>query len=382
MSATVETPRPAPPAPPSADISNSATKAKRRRRVVRIVVLLVVVAGAVAFGVFILRSRSNAAGSSAPPTTAPATATVATKNITNDASFDGTVAHTAANPLLAGASGRITALAPTGATIANGQPLFSVDGNPVVMMLGAIPAWRTMDATTTAGPDVTQLQTDLKSLGFDPDNLIVPGSAYDAATANAVVRWQQQLGVTATGTVPLGSVIFQPATITIGVQHVTPGSPVNEGTAVADASVPAISMQFTLPSDAKTTIAIGQTVDVTLPDRSSGKGTIQSIGTAVDATTGNTSTVGRGTVDPPRNAAAVTDGAAIKVRVSQVVAQNVLTVPATALTNHLDGTFTVTVVKPGGGNETVPVKVGASSNGVVEVTGASLAPGTKVLIPT
>lgn len=365
------------PAPPLDDIDRSADRARGRRRRRRIVGA-VVLSGVAAAAVMAWPWRSPSTPAAAPPPIV--TATASTKNLTNDATFDGTIAHTAANPILAGASGRITSLAASGTTVDNGQQLFSVDQVPVVMLLGVIPAYRDMTPATPSGPDVIQMQTDMKTLGFDPYDAIRPGSPYDAATAAAVVRWQQQLGVTATGTVMLGSVVFEPAPVTIGLQRVTVGSSVNARTTIADASVPSISMQFTLPADTKTTISIGQTVDVTLPDRSTGKGTITSIGTSVDST-GTTTTVGRGTVEPPRNAAAITDGAAIRVRVSQVVAENVLVVPGAALTNHLDGSFTVTVVRPEG-NTTVPVTIGASSNGVVQVTGEGLTAGTKVLMPS
>lgn len=393
MSSVLDPPRsPADPPPPSSAAGRGAVPAEdrtaidgsgardhRRRRARRLVAAFVAIA-AVVVVVVVVRARSDS--STAPVVAAPTTGVVATKTIRNDATYDGTVAHAAAAPIVARGAGRITALAPTGTVVSTGQVLFAVDGVPVTLLTGELPAWRELGPATSPGPDITQLQTSLIALGYDPDHHIEVSDTFTAATSAAVVAWQAHTGQTPTGTVPLGAVVFEPGPVTIGVQHVSLGSPVSNGVTVAEAQLPAVTMQFTLPADAKSLIAIGQAVDVTMPDRSTATGHIQSIGTATDATTGTTSTVGRGTVDQKPGAAPVTDGAAVKVRVSQVVAANVLVVPAAALTAAQDGTWSVTVVGPDRSMRLVPVTLGVSGGGSVQVSGTGLGAGTTVLLPS
>lgn len=381
MTATTAPPSSPPPAGPATPdhLRGSASSDRWRRRIVRVMLLIIVVAVIAGGVVAVMRSRSSNSASVAP-VAQPTTGTLTVKNITNDATFDGTVFHATATAIQAYTSGHITALTPVGTAIDNGGPLYSIDGSPTVLMIGAVPVWRDMTPASTPGADIGQLQNSLKALGFDPDNQITANGTFDSPTAAAVVRWQEHLGVTATGNVLLGAVIFEPSAITMGAQFVTIGAAVGPGTAIADAQVTGINMQFTLPADTKTLIAIGQTVDVTMPDRTTSKGTIQSIGASTDSS-GNPITVGRGTVQPPKNPAAVTDGAAIKVRISQSVATNVLVAPATAITAHVDGTFTINVIQPDGSFKSVPVKLGLSSNGSVQVTGDGLAAGVKVQLP-
>ncbi len=374
--------------PSAPTIDGSARVEGRHRRRRRLLAAFVVVVLVVA-GVLVYRARSSSSSSAAAPaaTAAPTTAVLVVKDITNDASYDGTVAHAAALPLVARTSGRITGIAAEGTTVGPGQVVFEIDQQPIVTLTGTIPAWRDMGPATTAGPDIVQLQDTLVQLGFDPDHQVTATGTFDAATAAAVVRFQQQLGLEATGTLALGTVIFEPGPIVVGQHQVTVGSPVTPGTVVADAQGTAITMQFTLPADAKSLIAIGQSVDVTMPDRSTAQGTIQSIGTAVDATTGDTITVGRGTIDVnpagsgAKAPAAITDLAAIKVKVSQTIGRGVLVAPGAALTAHVDGTFTVTVLEPDGTTKDVVVTPGASGAGLVAVTGDGLAAQTKVIIP-
>jgi peptidoglycan hydrolase-like protein with peptidoglycan-binding domain len=362
----------------SATMDGSAGKEKRSRRLRRFAFVVIVLAAAAS----IVAARRPAATIAAAPAPAPATAALKVRTISNDATYDGVVIHAVAMPIITRTSGRLTSAAAEGTTIAAGQSLFEVDARPTVLLLGDTPAWRDLSFASTPGPDVKQLQDNLVTLGFDPGHEIVADGTFSDATASAIIRWQEQLGVTATGSVTLGSVLFEPSPIIVGVHQVEVGASVAPGTALADAQLAAVTMQFTLPADARSVIAIGQAVDVTMPDRSSAKATFASIGTATDATSGATITVGRGTIDAKPSATAITDLATIKVRVSQTIGDQVLVAPAAALTSHVDGTFTVTVLHPDGSTKVVPVKVGVAANGTVAITGDGVAADTKVLVPS
>ena len=93
--------------------------------------------------------------------------------------------------------------------------LYTVDGAPVVALDGALPAWRSLSITSTDGADIAQLETSLVALGYDPAQKVAVDNHFDAATRTMVEAWQTGLGIKATGTVSLGSVVFLPASTTV-----------------------------------------------------------------------------------------------------------------------------------------------------------------------
>jgi hypothetical protein len=113
-------------------------------------------------------------------------------------------------------SGTITWLPAVGALIKPGQAVYKVDGAPVTLMDGTVPAYRDLSQGVSDGPDIQQLKTNLVALGFDPSHQITINQTYDSATASAVDNWQSSLGETQTGSVTLGHVVFLP-----GPQRIT-----------------------------------------------------------------------------------------------------------------------------------------------------------------
>lgn len=380
---------PAPPPPPPASAEDQrlgrapddlAPPSHRRRRVVLAVVAAVVVVAAVAVGVAEVRSGTSSSTAAPPP--APSTATIARHDIGTDQTFDGTIAPTTAQPLVAHTSGILTMLPTEGSPRVQGDQLFAVAGSPTYLLYGKVPAWRELSPATPAGDDVAQLQQAMIDLGYDPDHTITVDGTFGASTAAAVERWQTATGQPATGLVPLGTVAFQPGPITIGSHQVEIGGAVAAGSAVADTATTGFVATFALPNDVHTVLQVGQAVDVTLPDYTTTKGTITAIGTVTDASTGVVSLTGTVSVPDPGRDHGIVDQAPIKVKASQVIARNVLVVPAAALVSHVDGRYEVTVVGADGSTRPVAVEVGVSANGSVEVRGAGIAEGTKVVVPT
>jgi len=350
---------------------------RRRGRTVVAVAALVLVLAAVV----VVRSRSDATAPAAAPAV-PTTAAASTKTITTEASFDGTISYATAVPVVSRVSGRITTLQPEAKKVTLGDVLFAVDGSPSVLFYGSLPAWRSLSAASTPGPDIEQLERSLVALGYDPDGAVTVDDTFTDATTIAVERWQKALGLEQTGTVTLGSVVFEPTEVVVGAHQTNVGAPIADGGIVATVLSNGATIEFTIPADAKTLIAIDQKVDVTMPDRSAAKGTITAIGTVTDASTGDVSTVGRGTVDLGPSTAPFADGASIKVRVGEVIGKDVLVVPAAAIASYVDGTFTVTVMNADGSTREVPVKTGVSGSGSVEVSGDGITAGTKVVLPS
>ena len=97
-----------------------------------------------------------------------------------------------------------------GGTIRNGEPLAELDGEPLFALTGPVPAWRDLTPGET-GPDVTELQQALASLGYYDDG--DTAGYYGPATQYAVTLYYEHLGYTppATGGVPAADVVFLPS---------------------------------------------------------------------------------------------------------------------------------------------------------------------------
>lgn len=134
------------------------------------------------------------------------TEVVERRTLVDSATVDGTLGYGASRPALDRRGGTLTWLPRTGAVIHPGERLFEVDGEPVVLMDGTTPAWRTLHVGDE-GADVLQLERNLAALGHDPGTV---DDAFTSATAAAVRAWQEQWGMTESGRVELGDVVFLP----------------------------------------------------------------------------------------------------------------------------------------------------------------------------
>ena len=107
--------------------------------------------------------------------------------------FAATLGYGDLRPFPTNTSGVVTTLPAEGDTIAFGEVLFAVDGQPVVLLEGDIPQYRPFDLGMAGGADVEQLQRNLVALGYADPDLTVDG-AFTLATRDAVEAMQRQLG--------------------------------------------------------------------------------------------------------------------------------------------------------------------------------------------
>ncbi|MCP4966287.1 MAG: HlyD family efflux transporter periplasmic adaptor subunit [bacterium] len=135
-------------------------------------------------------------------------------------------------------SGVVTEVVAAGETIQQGDVLYRTDGEPVVVMYGDIPAYRTLRdlSDNMTGTDVLQLETALVDLGYDPDGLATVDEEFTDYTETMVERWQEDLGVEEDGQVSLGDVIFIPAEAEVLAVAVEVGQSVAPGQAIATIS--------------------------------------------------------------------------------------------------------------------------------------------------
>ncbi len=134
--------------------------------------------------------------------------------------------------VLSGAkSGVVTEVVAAGGTISQGDVIYRVNDEPVVVMYGDSPAYRTLrelDDNMT-GADVLQLEQALVALGYDPDSDAAVDEEFSGYTATMVERWQEDLGVEETGRVDFGAVIFIPAASEVLAVNIAVGDSVNAG---------------------------------------------------------------------------------------------------------------------------------------------------------
>ncbi len=135
-------------------------------------------------------------------------------------------------------TGVVTDVVAAGDTIAQGDVIYRVNGEPVVAMYGDVPAYRTLrdlDDNMT-GTDVQQLEEALVALGYDPDSDAAVDEEFSAYTATMVERWQEELGVEETGVVGYGDVIFIPEAAEVLAVNVSVGDSVGVGQPVVTVS--------------------------------------------------------------------------------------------------------------------------------------------------
>ena len=129
-------------------------------------------------------------------------------------------------------AGTVTSIVAGGDTVDAGTVVATVDGAPVVAMIGDIPGYRDLSTASSAGADVRQLELNLVQLGFDPDHKIVIDEHYDAATKAAVTAWENSLGLTGDGKIIKGELVFIPGRLLVDTVSATVGGSVNAGSAL------------------------------------------------------------------------------------------------------------------------------------------------------
>lgn len=306
-------------------------------------------------------------------------------------------------------SGTFTWLPAVGQTIRQGQAIYQVSGTPVVLLYGNVPAYRDLSEGMT-GADVTELNTGLVKLGYATASALGPRPGWDyfsGETAYALGLLQAHLGLTQTGTLPLGQAVFLPGAIQVtglGTGAVPGGSAAAGATVLTGSSLtPVVTMD--LDASMQTEVAVGNKVSVTLPDGSVTTGVISSVSTATSSSSSssssssangsNSGSSGPGSGSSGSSAATITvvvsltDPKAagnltqvpVQVTITTGSVSNVLIVPVDALLAQPGGGYAVEVTGTGG-HHLVKVTPGLFDDaaGTVQVTG-NLTPGQRVVVP-
>ena len=271
-----------------------------------------------------------------------------------------------------------------------------------ILMYGDISAWREFREGMDPGEDVKQLEENLFVLGY-ADGISQIDRVFDTATANAIKKMQDELGLIQTGSISIGDVVFLPGTSVVKASQLVPSLGIN-----VSSNVPLLSLRTTekietkigQAGDASTTveslqrvrtsievadkelIAIGSNVKVELPDESKVSGTIREIGSIAVWPQGNQ------TGNPLLDVSVSIDGnivfhqwtgAVVTVSITQKLVEGVLAVPIPSLVALLGGGYGLEILE-GNSTKLVAVEAGVYDDGWVEVKGEGLAEGTKVVV--
>jgi peptidoglycan hydrolase-like protein with peptidoglycan-binding domain len=347
------------------------------------------VAGATAAGaVWALNATQAKAASPQTEASSAGTTTVAVerKDVVSRIRVNGTLGYGASQPVISHSQGTITAMAAEGAIAQRGQTLYEVDGHAVVLFYGDRPAWRALSIGVSDGPDVTQLQKNLIALGYATTNNLSADGHFGWTTMAAVERWQKAMGLSQTGTVELGQVVFLPGAVRVGSHQAQVGG--QAAGVIMNVSSTTRVVTVDLDASKQTLVKVGDAVQVIMPNSgTTTTGTVSDVAkvakTSSSGNGGGTTTTVTLTIslaDPV--ATGTLDEAPVRVAITTQSAKNVLTVPINALLALADGSYAVEVDN-GGHRRVVPIQTGLfdDDGGMVEISGSDITAGTRVVVP-
>lgn len=343
-------------------------------------VVVVVAAGSVA-GVGFLRDDTEA---SADDTTAtdPTVVPVELRTLKDEERLSGNLGYADERTVSAGsAEGVLTGLPDEGSVVRRGEAAFHVDDEPVVLLTGPLPLYRDLSWGVEDGSDVRQLERNLELLGYDPGTVNREFTEY---THEAVQDLQEDLGLEETGDVTAAQFLVLPGAIRVGAPEASVGTVLTAAgpTTLYAATSTRRAVTVDLEPSDEELAEIGTKATVTLPDGSTVRATVDSVGTvATPAETGSEEPSAESTmpveltVDDPEQVAGLS-AAPVTVDLTRDTRKQVVAVPVTALVALAEGGFGVH--REGG--ELTAVETGLHAAGYVEIT-AGLEAGDRIEVP-
>ena len=364
----------------------------RRRAFLAMGAAAILAAGA---GAGAFASRSGPFAAKAKPTTSTfsgATDTVTKGDLQGQTSVSGTLRYSDSRKFKSGFEGVLIQVPASGAVLTQGDVLYRTGNETAYLMRGNLPAWRSFEAGMEDGEDIRQLETALRDLGyFDYE----PDDHFSWATTSAILKWQKDLDLPRTGTLPLGRIVFTPGDLRVGTVTARVGDRIAADTELFDvtSTTQVVDANIKL-SDQKLAVA-GTAVTIKLPDAKKTAGKITSVGTPTEKSSGSGSGSGAGSgsgeskerVIPITvtltDASATTNFQEVSVTVDLPSEKRtgVLSVPVGALLALSADQYGVEIVESGGTTRKVPVTIGLFAGGRVEISGKDISEGQRVVVP-
>ena len=193
-----------------------------------VAVVAVVVAGVVVAGVTGVFGSAGSPRPAAGGTDRTSTAVVTRRSLVSQTQVNATLGYAGSYSVAGKGGGTVTWLPAAGRVIGEGQVLYRTDNSvPVFLLYGRVPAWRALSEGMT-GADVAQLNAGLVKLRYASRAALGPRSGWDffsGETAYALEQLQSRLGLTVTGTLPLGQAVFEPSALRVSTVSGSLGSP-------------------------------------------------------------------------------------------------------------------------------------------------------------
>jgi peptidoglycan hydrolase-like protein with peptidoglycan-binding domain len=225
------------------------------------------------------------------------------------------------------------------------------------------------------GSDVRQLERNLEALGYDPGAV---DKAWTWKTTAAVEDFQADRDLDETGAVRPADLVVSDGPARVGAHSAEVGDAVRPGAPVTKLTERTPVVTAGADAGVASTLHTGAPVSVTLPDGRVVRGTITKIGTVAKAgQDGAGATVDlRVRLRSKRHGRL--DGAPVSVSLATGSTKDALAVPVTALVATGTAKYAVQLAAS---RRLVPVTLGAFADGWVQVQGAGLAAGARVVVP-
>jgi Putative peptidoglycan binding domain len=286
------------------------------------------------------------------------------------------------------ARGTYTRLPTSGDTVVCGEVLYRVNDNPVLLLCGSMPAYRSL-SKGDRGPDIAELNANLVALGYATRGRLDPSSdRFGSATASTLKKLQSRRGEDQTGSLDLGQAVFLPESVRIGAVTGEPAGFAQPGSRVLVATSDTLQVQLALDPSQQGKVKTGDRAQITLPGNVSVTGRVDRLGRIAELPAGQNNGAETATIpayislDHPEKARGL-DRAPVQVNITTRGVERALSVPVTAIVGKSGGGFAVEVVRAGGRRELVTVKLGLfdDADGRVQVEG-DLHEGDRVVVPS
>ena len=225
---------------PRATVDHTTRRARRRWPWM---VAAVGVAGiALAASTVVLDGGDDVAESNEPESVTLTAVSAEVRDLIEFDELDGRMIYADIEPISSGSDGVITSLLDSGDAIERGTVLYTINAAPTTVFYGTIPFYRSIEEGSV-GDDVLVLEKNLAALGYhsfeDEDgNMVdtdfVVDGVYDESTTDAVVRWQEDIGIEESGIVAASDVIVLDGPAVVSNVTSDLGRRVNVGTPIME----------------------------------------------------------------------------------------------------------------------------------------------------
>jgi peptidoglycan hydrolase-like protein with peptidoglycan-binding domain len=312
-------------------------------------------------------------------------------------SLDGTLGYGGAQPVKGARDGIVTWLPRPGASIGRGDQVYRADDRPVPLFYGAMPLYRDLRASGTAGRDVRIVADNLRALGYSigrqpraGETVLVTTKAgterilvrknegvLTPSLIAALKRWQEDRGLPVTGGIGVGDVLVLSGPVRVQTVTALKGDSAAGPLMTVTSTAKVVTASATVQEAGE--MKTGDKVTVRLPGDKSVPGVVSAIGTEVKPADEDAAPS-----EPKRTVTIALSGghgldgieqAQVQVDRAGETRKGVLAVPVGALVALSEGGYAVQVA----GNRLVAVETGLFAKGLVEVTGDGIAEGVPVV---